>query len=159
VEGLDQQVGLGIYLGVSSGIALLGGAMQSARRKSEDGAESLQEAHDLLETRVRERTAELTHSNESLRSSEDRYRLLVEGVNDYAIFMLDPDGTVQTWNSGAERLKGFSAREIVGKSFSSFFTPEDVASGVPALDLARAAAEGKAGGFGRMAPASGLPAR
>ena len=77
-------------------------------------------------------------------ASEDRYRLLVEGVNDYAIFMLDREGIVQTWNSGAERLKGFNAREIVGKSFSSFFTPEDVASGVPERELARAAAEGKA---------------
>ena len=85
----------------------------------------------------------MTQSNESLRSSEDRYRLLVEGVNDYAIFMLDPAGTVQTWNSGAERLKGFSAGEIVGKSFSSFFTPEDVAAGVPATELALAADAGK----------------
>ena len=111
------------------------------RRSAEAG---LQEAHEFLEARVRERTAELTQSNESLRSSEDRYRLLVEGVNDYAIFMLDPDGTVQTWNSGAERLKGFNAREIVGKSFSSFFTPEDVAAGIPAQELARASAAGKA---------------
>jgi hypothetical protein len=110
------------------------------RRRAEA---ALQEAHELLEARVRERTAELMQSNESLRSSEDRYRLLIEGVNDYAIFMLDPTGTVQTWNSGAERLKGFSAREIVGKSFSSFFTPEDVAAGVPARELARASAEGK----------------
>ncbi len=143
VHGSDQQFGLAIYLAVSLGIALLGGAMRSARRKSEASARELQEAHELLEARVRERTAELTQSNESLRSSEDRYRLLVEGVNDYAIFMLDPDGTVQTWNSGAERLKGFHAREIVGKSFSSFFTPEDVAAGVPAQELARAAAASK----------------
>ena len=263
IHGLDQQVGIVIYLGVSLGIALLGGAMQSARRASESGARAmrrqaavidqaydailvwdwngpitfwnrgaerlygiprsdalgqpshsllsivapggaatfldsleregtwegellhtardgatitvdsrmvlvreagrayvietnrditrrrraetgLQEAHELLEARVRERTAELTQSNESLRSSEDRYRLLVEGVNDYAIFMLDPDGTVQTWNSGAERLKGFKTREIVGKSFSSFFTSEDVAAGVPAAELALAADVGKA---------------
>jgi PAS domain S-box-containing protein len=262
VHGLDQQVGFVLYLGVSLGIALLGGAMQSARRKSEASARAtlrqaavidqaydailvwdwngpitfwnrgaerlygiprsdalgqasssllstltpggvatfldsleregtwegellhtardgtritvdsrmvlvreagrayvietnrditrrrsaeaaLQEAHESLEARVRERTAELTQSNESLRSSEDRYRLLVEGVNDYAIFMLDPAGTVQTWNSGAENLKGFNASEIVGKSFSSFFTPEDVAAGIPAQELARAAVAGK----------------
>lgn len=118
--------------------------MQSARRKSESGARALQEAHELLEARVRERTAELTQSNESLRSSEDRYRLLIEGVNDYAIFMLDPAGIVQTWNSGAERLKGYHASEIVGKSFSSFFTPEEVAAGIPAQELARASAAGKA---------------
>ena len=112
------------------------------RRRAAEAA--LQEAHELLEARVRERTAELTQSNESLRSSEDRYRLLVEGVNDYAIFMLDPDGTVQTWNSGAEHIEGFHATEIVGKSFSSLFTPEDVAAGIPGQELARAAAEGKA---------------
>ncbi len=113
-----------------------------SRRRAAEAA--LQEAHELLEDRVRERTAELTQSNESLRSSEDRYRLLVEGVNDYAIFMMDPSGAVQTWNSGAERLKGFNAGEILGKSFSSFFTAEDVAAGVPSQELVRAAAAGKA---------------
>ena len=105
---------------------------------------ALRDAYDQLETRVRQRTAELTSSNESLGTSEDRYRLLVEGVNDYAIFMLDPAGIVQTWNSGAERLKGFNATDIVGKPFSSFFTPEDIAAGRPGQELARAAAEGKA---------------
>ena len=64
-------------------------------------------------------------------------------MNDYAIFMLDPDGSVQTWNSGAQRLYGFNAGEIVGKSFSAFFTPEDAAGDLPAQELVRAAAEGK----------------
>ncbi|MFN7143722.1 MAG: PAS domain S-box protein, partial [Myxococcota bacterium] len=65
----------------------------------------------------------------------DRYRLLLDSVQDYAIFMLDRDGTVSSWNSGAERLKGWRAEEIVGKPFATFYPPEDVAAGKPAEDL------------------------
>ena len=61
---------------------------------------------------------------ESLRQSEERFRLLVEGVKDYAIFMLDPNGYVMTWNSGAERIKGYSSDEIIGQHFSKFY-PQD----------------------------------
>ncbi|HYN87054.1 MAG TPA: PAS domain-containing sensor histidine kinase [Ardenticatenaceae bacterium] len=79
----------------------------------------------------------------ALASSEERFRLLVESVQDYAIFMLDPAGTVVSWNGGAERIKGYSAAEIVGSHFSRFYTPEDVAAGMPRLVLTRAAAEGR----------------
>jgi PAS domain S-box-containing protein len=65
---------------------------------------------------------------ESLRQSEERFRLLVDGVSDYAVFMLDPNGYVLTWNSGAERIKGYKAQEIVGQHFSTFY-PRDVAEG------------------------------
>jgi PAS domain-containing protein len=57
---------------------------------------------------------------ESLRQSEERFRLLVDNVRDYAIFMLDPQGHVLTWNQGAERLKGYKAEEIIGRHFSTF---------------------------------------
>ncbi len=70
----------------------------------------------------------------------DLFRLLVEGVRDYAIFMLDPDGRVVSWNPGAERIKGYTAPEIIGRHFSVFYPPEDVRAGKPAA-LLRAATE------------------
>src|ERR1700753_2469173 len=73
--------------------------------------------------------------------SERKFRLLVQGITDYAIFMLDPDGIVSNWNSGAERIKGYKAREIVGKHFSTFYAPEDRADGLPARALETARTE------------------
>ncbi|KYK46800.1 hybrid sensor histidine kinase/response regulator [Bradyrhizobium liaoningense] len=72
-----------------------------------------------------------------------RLELLVNAIVDYAIFMLDTDGTVRSWNSGAERLKGYSARDIIGTSFSVFYTPEDRAAGLPARALATARETGR----------------
>jgi formate hydrogenlyase transcriptional activator len=82
-------------------------------------------------------------AEEALRESEKRFRLLVEGVRDYAIFMLDPQGRVSTWNLGAERIKGYPADEIIGQSFSRFYTHEDIESGKPDFDLKTAAAHGR----------------
>ncbi|NYH20284.1 PAS domain-containing hybrid sensor histidine kinase/response regulator [Paraburkholderia bryophila] len=73
---------------------------------------------------------------EALRQSEERFRLLVDSVKDYAIFMLDPDGNVISWNAGAARIKGYSRDDIVGRHFSTFYPPEDVAAGKPARELA-----------------------
>jgi PAS domain S-box-containing protein len=72
---------------------------------------------------------------EDLRRSEERFRLLVEHVADYAIYLLDPEGRVATWNLGAERMKGYETREILGSSFARFFPQEDVESGKPAREL------------------------
>ena len=72
---------------------------------------------------------------ERLRASEERLRLLIESVRDYAIFMLDPDGTVAGWNSGAQAIKGYAAHEIIGRHFSAFYTPEDQRAGKPAREL------------------------
>jgi PAS domain S-box-containing protein len=69
---------------------------------------------------------------------EEQYRLIVEGSQDYGIFMLDPHGLVASWNLGAERLKGYQAEEILGRHFSAFYLPEDVAAGKPARELAEA---------------------
>jgi two-component system, cell cycle sensor histidine kinase and response regulator CckA len=80
---------------------------------------------------------------EALRVSEDRFHLLVDGVSDHAILMLDPEGTILTWSSGAERIDGYTAEEIVGHHYSCLFTPELIAEGKPGLELERAAAEGK----------------
>ena len=79
---------------------------------------------------------------ENLRQSEERFKLLVESVRDYAIFMLDPQGHVLTWNAGATRFKGYRAEEIIGQHFSRFYPPEEVARGLPEHELQVAAKEG-----------------
>ena len=78
-----------------------------------------------------------------LRLSEERFRMLVSGVKDYAIFMLDPKGFVVSWNDGAERIKGYKTSEIVGQHFTSFYPAEDIAKGKPAAELLQAAADGQ----------------
>lgn len=81
-------------------------------------------------------------AEEELRWSEERFRLLVENVGDYAIYMLDPAGRVRTWNLGAERMKGYTAGEIIGQSFAIFF-PEDATLDKPSSELAIARAQGR----------------
>jgi PAS domain S-box-containing protein len=80
---------------------------------------------------------------ENAQTHDGRYRLLVEGIIDYAIYMLDPTGIVTTWNAGAERFKGYRAEEVIGRHFSLFYTPEDKASGLPARALRTSELEGK----------------
>jgi PAS domain S-box-containing protein len=80
---------------------------------------------------------------EALRATGESFRLLVESVVDYGIFMLDPEGHVVTWNAGAERIKGYRANEIVGQHFSRFYPPEDIEAGKPARELIVASAEGR----------------
>jgi len=75
---------------------------------------------------------------EKIPESEEQFRLLVNGVKDYAIFMLDPAGTIVSWNIGAEKIKGYRADEIIGKHFSIFYPREDVAAGKPESELKRA---------------------
>jgi PAS domain S-box-containing protein len=79
----------------------------------------------------------------ALRESEQRFRILINGISDYAVYMLSPGGEVTNWNLGAERIKGFSADEVVGSHFSRFYTPEDRENGMPAASLAIAASEGR----------------
>jgi PAS domain S-box-containing protein len=79
---------------------------------------------------------------EELRQSEEQFRLLLEGVEEYAIFMLDPTGVVMTWNSGAEKTKGYTVGEIVGEHFERFYVPEDRANGRPRRLLEIAKREG-----------------
>jgi PAS domain S-box-containing protein len=85
----------------------------------------------------------LSQQKLQLFASERRYQLLVEGVKDYAIFMLSPDGHIASWNPGAERIKGYSAAEIIGQHFSRFYPEDDVRKGKPAHQLKRAIEEGR----------------
>jgi len=118
---------------------------------------ALHRAHDELEHRVQERTTELSTANtalqveiterrrteEALRESDERFRSLLDGVKDYAIFRLDGNGRVVTWNAGAQRIKGYTADEIIGQHVSRFYTAEDVRSGKPTAALTTAIIEGR----------------
>jgi PAS domain S-box-containing protein len=99
-------------------------------------AEQMESEMFLRKREVQERTA-------ALKLSEQRFRSLVEGVKDYAIFILDPEGRVSTWNPGAERIKGYRPEEIIGKHFSQFYSTEDREAGKPAEELRVAATQGR----------------
>jgi PAS domain S-box-containing protein len=113
-------------------------AMENAHlfRDSQQTHQELQQLNDELEQRVAERTNELARS-------EVQFRELVSGVVDYAIYMLDIDGNIASWNAGAERIKGYSKNEAIGKHFSMFYTPEDREKRVPWHALTVAATMGK----------------
>jgi PAS domain S-box-containing protein len=82
-------------------------------------------------------------AEETLKQSEQQFRLLVQSVTDYAIYMLAPDGRVTNWNLGAQRIKGYLPEEVIGRHFSMFYTPEDQAAGLPAWALEVATREGR----------------
>ena len=94
-------------------VSAIASAMRSARLQAETNAREAQ------------------RRREKLQESEERFRLLVQGVKDYAIFMLDPDGYVVSWNEGAKRMKGYTEEEIIGEHFSRFYTDEEVERGLP----------------------------
>jgi PAS domain S-box-containing protein len=115
-----------------------------------EAEEAVRQLNKDLENRVEERTsqleatiAELESNQQELRHSEEILRLLVEGVKDYAIFMLGPDGRIVSWNEGAERIQGYKVSEVVGEHFSVFYTEEDVDRGLPGEELRVAAIEGR----------------
>src|SRR5256885_3334748 len=92
---------------------------------------------------------EKREAQQALLEAERSFRILVQGVTDYAIYMLDPEGRVTSWNAGAERIKGYSPAEIIGEHFSRFYTPEDLDVGVPkrALETARSTGRYEAEGW------------
>jgi two-component system sensor histidine kinase/response regulator len=122
-------------------------------RIRKDGSRFLAE---VVITAIRSKNGELTgfakvtrdvserkSSSDALHASEERFRLLVDAVSDYALLMLDPSGIVVSWNTGAERIKGYKADEIIGKHFSCFYLPEAIAKGHPEAELRIAATEGR----------------
>jgi PAS domain S-box-containing protein len=101
------------------------------------------EAERLHSVLVLQQKAEALEAEIALRHSEERFRVFVEAVQDYAIFMLDADGRVATWNKGAERIKGYKASEIIGKHFSCLYPEDAVRAGKPQRELEIAAQEGR----------------
>ena len=134
--GWDDIVRLCVFLMV----ALLISFLTAMRNRAET---ALRRSHEELERRVQLRTAELKTSIDSLRESEERFRLMVEGVADYAIVMLNSQGRVISWNAGAERIHGYGPGEIVGRHFSCFFPRDDVQKGKPDHQLDDAGLEGR----------------
>ena len=105
--------------------------------------EAIRQLNETLEQRVEQRSQLMMQAFTELRASEDRFRLLVQGVADYAIFMLDPNGFVTNWNAGAARIKGYAAEEIVGHHFSRFYAEEDQQRRLPQTALETARRTGK----------------
>jgi PAS domain S-box-containing protein len=112
----------------------------TARNKSQ---RALQELNVALEEKANERTRDLEATLLRLQNSERNFELLVDSVTDYALYMLDPVGRIVSWNSGAKRIKGYEAEEVIGRNFECFYTDKDRAAGVPAAGLRVAAREGR----------------
>jgi PAS domain S-box-containing protein len=142
------------YIGIAAVTGLVLSAVVDERRRATD---ALRQARDELERRVTERTQALEQANRALhqdiavrskleeefRRSEEKFRLMVEAIRDYAIFMLDPDGKVATWNAGAESIKGYKAEEIIGQHFSRFYPREAIERKFPQYELEIAAKHGR----------------
>jgi PAS domain S-box-containing protein len=92
---------------------------------------------------IRADITERKRADEALHESQERFRLLLDGVKDYAIYMLDPEGHVVSWNTGAERIKGYRSEEILGKHFSCFYVAEEREAGRPARELQQSLAKGR----------------
>jgi formate hydrogenlyase transcriptional activator len=144
VLGPDQEVAYIIHR-VEDVTEFVRRRLQDAQQTEELRKRTVQmESEIFLRAReVQEANRRLETANREITQSEVRFRSLVAGVKDYAIFMLDLEGRVATWNEGAERIKGYQSDEIVGKYFSLFYTPEDIEEGRPERALKIAAAEGK----------------
>ena len=128
-----------MIIGLGSGISLLLFSFVAVNREvaiRKQSEEAVRQLNSELNVRIEERV-------EALRKSEEGFRLMVENVKDYAIYMLDGNGNVISWNTGAELLKGYKPEEIIGQNFSLFFTTEDIAAAKPSLLLKTALEKGR----------------
>jgi PAS domain S-box-containing protein len=144
-------------LAYTSTLVMTGLVLSAVIGERERAAAQLRVANEQLALRVDDRTLEAETINralreelalrdqreEILRQSEERFRFLVDGVKDYAIFMLDASGNVVSWNTGAQNIYGYAASQIIGTHFSRLYTPEDIERDWPASELATARAEGR----------------
>ncbi|WP_373527668.1 ATP-binding protein [Nostoc sp.] len=124
-------VGLLQFVLVALLISLLNTALREARSQAQKNARAAQQNYDSLR-----------QIQDTLRQSEERYRLLIEGVTNYAIFMLDPNGNFTSWNIGAERILGYQEAEIIGQPFERIFSPDAIKQGQPQQVLTKAVTEG-----------------
>jgi PAS domain S-box-containing protein len=109
-----------------------------------DDVTQLEEGNAQKEHEIYARTEDLRWKNEQLRRSDERYHRMIEEVQDYAIILLNEKGIIENWNKGAEKIKGYNSKEIIGKSFHVFYPPADREKGLPDQLLAEAAANGRA---------------
>ncbi|MCC5603893.1 PAS domain S-box protein [Nostoc favosum] len=124
-------IGLVQFVLVAVLISSLNSALRQARSQAQKNARTAQDNYECLR-----------QIQDSLRQSEERYRLLIEGVTNYAIFMLDPNGNFTSWNIGAERILGYQEAEIIGQPFERIFSPEAIERGQPQQVLIKAVTEG-----------------
>jgi PAS domain S-box-containing protein len=139
----DVAVGIAGQAATALDNARLKRAAQAELKRRREAEDLLRSYNIRLESRISEGTAQAQQALAKLRDSERNFRLLVESVTDYAIYMLEPNGTVASWNAGAARIKGYDRAEIVGSNFDRFFTEEDRAAGVPRRALKVAAEKGR----------------
>jgi PAS domain S-box-containing protein len=142
VHAPKDYISAAVFLCMGVLFSLFHDRLRKASSRTGVALASANAARDELEARVHDRTAELTHANDRLIDSEEHMHMLTSEVKDYAIFMLDPEGRIASWNEGAKRIKGYESEEILGKHFSCFYSEQERLSGKPDKELQEALEKG-----------------